>query len=244
MKRTLRGIVLVTILTIVISIANIANAFSFGGTLTSNDKLVAGQEVKVTLSLNNIDMGDGIRSIKVGKVSVGNEFDGISSASFSSSTFTPTYSNGGLVLMAGNPVTANGAVVTLTLKVKDGITAKSAVVKFENIVASSGTNTGDISIGTKTVTINADSSAVSGDESGTTTPTTPATSSNKNTSANTTKNTAKKTTKNTIQSSKTTAKRILNAGDATTMAIVAVVAVVAIVGCLGFIRYSKNKDIK
>lgn len=240
MKKTLRGIVLITILAIIISIANIANAFSFGGTLTSNDKLVAGQEVKVTFSLNNIDMGDGIRSIKVGKVSVGSEFEGISSSSFSSSSCTPTYSNGGLVLMAGNPVTANGAVVTLTLKVKDGITAKSAVVKFENIVASSGTNTGDISIGTKTVEIKANSSAVSGDEDGTTNTITPATTNNKNTPANT----AKKTTKNTIQSSKTTAKRILNAGDATTMAIIAVVAVVAIVGCLGFIKYSKNKDIK
>ena len=240
MKKTLRGIVLITILAIIISIANIANAFSFGGTLTSNDKLVAGQEVKVTFSLNNIDMGDGIRSIKVGKVSVGSEFEGISSSSFSSSSCTPTYSNGGLLLMAGNPVTANGEVVTLTLKVKDGITANSAVVKFENIVASSGTNTGDISIGTKTVTINANSSAVSGEETATTTPTTPEKNSNKNTPANTTKN----TTKNTIQSSKTTAKRILNAGDATTMAIIAVVAVVAIVGCLGFIKYSKNKDIK
>ena len=239
MKKTLRGIVLITILAIIISIANIANAFSFGGTLTSNDKLVAGQEVKVTFSLNNIDMGDGIRSIKVGKVSVGSEFEGISSSSFSSSSCTPTYSNGGLVLMAGNPVTANGEVVTLTLKVKDGITANSAVVKFENIVASSGTNTGDISIGTKTVTINANSSAVSGEETATTTPTTPEKNSNKNTPANTTN-----TTKNTIQSSKTTAKRILNAGDATTMAIIAVVAVVAIVGCLGFIKYSKNKDIK
>ena len=86
MKKTLRGIVLITILAIIISIANIANAFSFGGTLTSNDKLVAGQEVKVTFSLNNIDMGDGIRSIKVGKVSVGSEFEGISSSSFSNSS--------------------------------------------------------------------------------------------------------------------------------------------------------------
>lgn len=239
MKRTLKGIVITTILAIIISIANIANAFSFEGKLTSDGMLVAGQEVKVTLSLNNIDMGDGIRSIKVGKVTAGSEFEGITSSSFSSSSCTPTYSNGGLVLMAGNPVSANGAVVTLTLKVKDGITANSATVKFENIVASSGTNTGDISIGTKTVEIKANSSAVSGDEDGTTT-TTPATTNNKNTPANT----AKKTTKNTIQSSKTTAKRILNAGDATTMAIVAVVAVVAIVGCLGFIKYSKNKDIK
>lgn len=240
MKRTLKGIVITTILAIIISIANIANAFSFEGKLTSDGMLVAGQEVKVTFSLNNIDMGDGIRSIKVGKVTAGSEFEGITSSSFSSSSCTPTYSNGGLVLMAGNPVSANGAVVTLTLKVKDGITANSATVKFENIVASSGTNTGDISIGTKTVEIKANSSAVSGDEDGTTTPTIPATSSNKNTSVNTTKNTSK----NTIQSSKTTAKRILNAGDATTIAIIAVVAVVAIVGCLGFIKYSKNKDIK
>lgn len=35
---------------------NLSNAFSFKANLSSNDKLVKGQEVKVTLSLSGIDM--------------------------------------------------------------------------------------------------------------------------------------------------------------------------------------------
>lgn len=208
--------------------------------MSSNDKLVAGQEVKVILSLSAIDMGDGIRSIKVGKVTVGNEFENISSASFSGSTFMPTYSNGGLVLMAGNPVTTDGTAVTLTLKVKEGVTAKSAVVKFENIVASSGTNTGDISIGTKTVTINADSSANSGSEPGTVTPT-PATDNKKNDVKN---NSSKNNTKNAISSSKTTSKKLPKAGDVASIVVISAISIIAIVAVANLVRYSKNKDIK
>lgn len=248
MKKTLKAIVLMAILTIILSISNISNAFSYNASLNkSTNKLEAGAEVKLTLNLSNIDMDDGILSIKVGNIVVGDAFEAISQSNFTGvNGWAPTYSNGALSISSGTKLTNAGDVVVLTLKVKSGNTAKSSTVKFQNMLASSGTNTGDIKISEVSATIgeengndnNSSNPAVSEKQN------TPATSSNKNTSANKTKNTSKNTAKNTIQSSKTTAKRILNAGDATTMAIVAVVAIVAIVGCLGFIKYSKNKDIK
>ena len=171
MKRTVKGIAIMVIIAMIIGIVSISNAFSFNANLSSGDKLVAGSEVKVTLSLSSIDMDEGIRSIKVGKITVGEEFETVTSANFTSNTWMPTYSNGGLVLMSGTPIKNDGVAVTLTLKVKSGISKNSSTIKFENIVASSGSNTGDISIGTKTITIKANEPAQSGE--GTTNPSTP-----------------------------------------------------------------------
>lgn len=156
MKKTIKMIAIMAIATMIIGISNISKSFSFNANLSSDNKLVAGQEVKVTLSLSGIDMDDGIRSIGISKITVGDEFEPITATSFSSNAFAPTYLNGGLNLISGNPVKDGVAAVTLTLKVKAGTTAKTATVKFENIVASSGLKTGDISVGTKTVTIKAD----------------------------------------------------------------------------------------
>lgn len=155
MKKTLKGIVMMIIIAMVISISNISSAFSFKANLVSKDKLIAGKEVKVTLSLSSINMDDGIYSIQIGKITVGNAFEGISQSSFSSNKCMVTYANGGLVLMSSTPIKSSEEVVTLTLKVKKGTNAKSDTVKFENIVASSGSNTGDISAGTKTIKIEA-----------------------------------------------------------------------------------------
>lgn len=166
MKKTQKVIAIMIVVAIVMGV-NISNAFSFNANLSSNDKLVAGKEVKITLSLSSINMDEGIRSIKVGKITVGEEFEPVSSTSFSSSTWMPTYSKGGLVLMSGTPVKNEGVAVTLTLKVKPGVTAKSSTIKFENIVASSGLKTGDIAVGTKTITVKANDTATSGNNTST-----------------------------------------------------------------------------
>lgn len=155
MKKTLRIIIMMIITIMIIGGTNITNAFSFNAGVSSDEKLVAGQEVKISLSLSDINMDEGIYSIQVKKIVVGDAFEPISQSNFSSNTCMPTYTNGGLVLMSGTPIKNSGEVVTLTLKVKEGISAKSDTVRFENIVASSGSNTGDISAGTKTITIEA-----------------------------------------------------------------------------------------
>lgn len=244
MKTTVKVVVMMTIIAVIIGITNISNAFSFNASLASNEKLVTGQEVKVTLSLSNINMNEGIRSIKVGKITLGEEFEAISSTSFSSSTFSPTYSNGGLILMSGTPVTNAGVAVTLTLKVKPGITTKSSTIKFENIVASSGSNTGDISVGTKTITIKANETTESTNknETGATNTLTNTNTNNtsntktetKNSVANVTNTTTKKAT-----NSNTLPKKLPKAGNTEGFIMISLILVVAVVGIVSFIKYKK-----
>lgn len=246
MKTTVKVVVMMTIIAVIIGIANLSNAFSFNASLASNEKLVAGQEVKVTLSLSNINMDEGIRSIKVGKITLGEEFEAISSTSFSSSTFSPTYSNGGLILMSGTPVTNSGVAVTLTLKVKPGITTKSSTIKFENIVASSGSNTGDISVGTKTITIKANETTESNNknETGATNTSTNTNTNNnsnnstktetKNSVANVTNTTTKKST-----NSNTLPKKLPKAGNTEGFIILSLILVATVVGIVSFIKYKK-----
>ncbi len=236
MKRTIETIVImIIILIIIIGIANISNAFSFNANLSSSDKLVAGQEVKVTLSLSGINMDDGIRSIKIGKITVGEEFETITSTNFTSNTYAPTYSNGGLVLMSGTPIKSDGVAVTLTLKVKAGVSANSSTVKFENIVASSGSNTGDISVGTKTIAIKANEPVQSGDGTGTKNPpTNPSTPSSTQSGTNTLA--GKNTTKGTVATT-ASKKELPKAGKSENTAMILLILCIASVASISFIKY-------
>lgn len=235
MKKAMKIISMVTIMAIIIGIVNISNAFSFNASLSSKDKLVAGQEVKVTLTLNNIDMDDGIRSIKVGKITIGEEFEEITAKSFSSTTWMTTYANGGLVLMSGTPITDEGVAVTLTLKVKQGITAKSSTVSFENIVASSGSNTGDIKVDTKTITIKAEEKVEGGDQ----TPTNPTTPTEPTTPTNPTTPTITDKTENPPK--EILPSKIPQTGEKEeiTMIVALLMVITAIFGVVSFIKYKK-----
>lgn len=236
MKKTIKIISIITIMAIIISIVNISNAFSFNVSVSSNDKLVAGQEVKVTLTLSNIDMDDGIRSIKVGKITVGEEFEEITAKSFSSTIWMTTYSNGGLVLMSGTPITEEGVAVTLTLKVKQGITAKSSAVSFENIVASSGSNTGDITVDTKTITIKAEEKVEGGDQ----TPTTP-TEPEKPTTPNITDKEQNQPNKTENPPKEILPSRIPQTGEkeVITMIVASIMVITVVFGIVSFIKYKK-----
>ena len=226
MNKTIKTIMMMIILTMVIGIVNISNAFSFNASLSSSDKLVAGQEVKVTLSLSGIDMDDGIRSIKIGKITVGEEFETISSTNFTSNVWMPTYSNGGLVLMSGTPIKSDGVAVTLTLKVKAGVTADSSTIKFENIVASSGSNTGDVSVGTKAITIK------------TNPPTKPSNPNGTQNETNT--STGKNTSKGTVSES-ASKKELPKAGESKSIVVISLILIVIVAGVLSFMKYKKTK---
>lgn len=243
MKKTIKIISIVTIMAIIIGIVNISNAFSFNASLSSNDKLVAGQEVKVTLTLSNIDMDDGIRSIKIGKITVGEEFEEISAKSFASTTWMTTYANGGLVLMSGTPITDEGVAVTLTLKVKQGITAKSSTISFENIVASSGSNTGDITVDTKTITIKAEE----GNETPTN-PTTPTDPENPTTPTNPTTPNITDKDQNQPNKPENPPKEILPSRipqtgekEVITMIVTSLMVITLVFGIVSFIKYKKIK---
>lgn len=236
MRKIVKMISIILIATMVIGIANLSNAFSFDASLSSNDKLVAGQEVKITLSLSSIDMDDGIRSIKVGKITIGEEFEPIATTSFSSDTWMPTYSNGGLVLMSGTPVKTEGIAVTLTLKVKEGITANSSTIKFDNIVASSGSNTGDIAVETKSITITADKPTTdeNGDETTNSGTTGNIQEENKQATEQNVDNTPKGET-----SSKMAPNKLPKTGSTENVVIIALILIVTGVGIVFFAKYKK-----
>lgn len=232
----------ILIICITLAISNISRAYSANADLLSASKLEAGKDVKVTLTIKDIDADDGIRSITIGKVTYDtNVFEPITSSSFvGENGWSATYStsSGKLAIINGNPMTANNSVVTLTLKVKEGITEKSTQVKFENIVvASSSTTTGNIQIGTKTVTVYEDKNAQSGSEG------TNQGMNQSGTKANTTTPSSTKNNKN-ITTSKSTSNKLPKAGDASTIAIVSVAVILAVIAIVGFIKYTKQKDIK
>ena len=186
-----RILTLLVVIAMVIGITNISNAYSVTGSLSSSDKLVAGGTASVTFSLGSIDAEDGVRSITIDKVNYDtNVFEAITSSSFTASNgwkVSYSASSGAMTLTNDTPVNSASSVVTLALKIKSGITATSASVSFQGIVASSGLTTGDIAIGTKTATLKTDAAA---EESST--PATPAKSTTPAASSTTT--TSKQTT--------------------------------------------------
>lgn len=230
----------ILVMCIILTISTISKAYSAGGDLTSSSKLEAGKDVKVTLTIKNIDADDGIRSITVGKINYDtNVFEAITASSFvGENGWSATYSanSGKLAIINGNPMTANNAVVTLTLKAKQAITDESTTIKFENIVvASSSTTTGNISVGTKNVTIYANKDSQSGSETPKTDPTS---------QPSTTPGTSKKNTTKNITTSKTKSTKLPKAGDASTIAIASVAVILLIIAIVGFTKYTKQKDIK
>ena len=237
MKNTLRLKIAISviIMIMILGISNISNAYSVGATLSSGDKLVAGKNVTVTLSLSSIDAGEGLSSITVDKINYDtNVFETISASSFAGNNgWNPTYStkSQGLTLTNNTHITANGAAVNLTLKVKDGVTAKSSIIKFEGIVASAGLTTGDINVGTKTLTVNADSEANGGSES------TPSTGTS-------TPSTTTQDTTNNQQGKVTTAKKA-NISQLPKAGLETGIVFVLVAGLLvGIVFYAKYKNIK
>lgn len=137
--------------------------------------------------------------------------------------------------MSGTPIKSDGVAVTLTLKVKAGVTADSSTIKFENIVASSGSNTGDISAGTKIITIKANAPAESGDGAGTTNPSNPNGTQNQ-TNTSTGKNTSKGTISETASK-----KQLPKTGSSESIVVISLILIVTVVGVLSFMKYKKTK---
>lgn len=241
MKKTLKlkTLIALIVLAVVVGISSISNAYSVGASLSSGDKLVAGESVNVTLSLSDIDADTGVTAITVNKVSYDtNVFETITADSFKGANgWTPSYSTNSqaLTLTNNTHIKDASAAVTLTLKVKAGITATSATVKFEGIVASAGLTTGDIDVGTKTITVKAEEKAETGSEN----------TQNTNTIAptqNTTKSNS--TTTSTINQTTTTSTKanlsnLPKAGISS--GIIFVVAIGAVAGVIFYVKYRNIK---
>lgn len=243
----LKTITSLLIILMIVAIANISRAYSVDADLSSSGKLKGGQEVKVTLSFKAIDALDGLRSGTIDQIVYDkNIFEEITDDSFDGQNkWSTAYSNGKLVITKSNPMTSNAAVATLTLKVKEGVTAESTKVEFKGIVVASGSvatgGTGNIAVTDQQVTIYADKEGTSGTED----PKTNTLAGTNETNTSKTNTAAKSNTStNKITSSKTTSSKLPKAGDAATIAIMAIIAIALLAGVVGYIKYSKNKDIK
>ena len=192
MKTKLKTLLTVSIMALIVVISTISNAASVGMTLSSNSKLKAGDTVTVTMSLGNIDAGNGIDTITAELNYDKNVFETVETSNLiASNSWTPTYASSTNMLTAvkNSKVTKGETVLTITLKVKSTLSVKSTTVTLKDIVVSGGRvqdgGTGDINVNNASVTINADSDAISKNEN---------TISNTTTTTNTTTNTTKQNT--------------------------------------------------
>ena len=228
MKTKLKTLLTVSVMALIVVISTISNAASVGMSLSSNSKLKAGDTVTVTMSLGNIDAGNGIDTITAELNYDKNVFETLETSSFvASNSWTPTYASSTNML----------TVLTITLKVKSTISVKSTTVTLKDIVVSGGRvqdgGTGDINVNNASVTINADSDAISKNEN---------TISNTTTTTNTTTNTTKQNT--TLKDNTVTKKTTLPKTGIEQGGVIAIV-VIAIVGTFSYVLYKKtSKEVK
>ena len=240
MKTKLKTLLTVSIMALIVVISTISNAASVGMTLSSNSKLKAGDTVTVTMSLGNIDAGNGIDTITAELNYDKNVFETVETSNLiASNSWTPTYASSTNMLTAvkNSKVTKGETVLTITLKVKSTLSVKSTTVTLKDIVVSGGRvqdgGTGDISVNNASVTINADSDAISKNEN---------TISNTTTTTNTTTNTTKQNT--TLKDNTVTKKTTLPKTGIEQGGVIAIV-VIAIVGTFSYVLYKKtSKEVK
>lgn len=244
MKTKLKTLLTVSVMTLIVVISTISNAASVGMSLSSNSKLKAGDTVTVTMSLGNIDAGNGIDTITAELNYDKNVFETLETSSFvASNSWTPTYasSTNMLTVLKNSKVTKGETVLTITLKVKSTISVKSTTVTLKDIVVSGGRvqdgGTGDINVNNASVTINADSDAISKNEN---------TISNTTTTTNTTNSSKTNTTKQntTLKDNTVTKKTTLPKTGIGQSGVIAIV-VIAIVGTFSYVLYKKtSKEVK
>ena len=240
MKTKLKTLLTISIMALILVISTISNAASVGMTLSSNSKLKAGDTVTVTMSLGNIDAGNGIDTITAELNYDKNVFETVETSNLiASNSWTPTYasSTNMLTVLKNSKVTKGETVLTITLKVKSTLSVKSTTVTLKDIVVSGGRvqdgGTGDISVNNASVTINADSDAISKNEN---------TISNTTTTTNTTTNTTKQNT--TLKDNTVTKKTTLPKTGIEQGRVIAIV-VIAIVGTFSYVLYKKtSKEVK
>ena len=236
MKIKLKTLITVSIMALIVVISTISNAASVGMSLSSSSKLKAGDTVTVTMSLGNIDAGNGIDTITAELNYDKNVFETVETSNLiASNSWTPTYasSTNMLTVLKNSKVTKGETVLTIT----STLSVKSTTVTLKDIVVSGGRvqdgGTGDINVNNASVTINADSDAISKNEN---------TISNTTTTTNTTTNTTKQNT--TLKDNTVTKKSTLPKTGIGQSGIIAIV-VIAIVGTFSYVLYKKtSKEVK
>lgn len=166
MKDKIKRLIIIEIMILIISImlATVctANSSSFKATTTANKtELKPGEEITITLSISDINMGEkGINTIE-GKIEYNKDiFEEIKNNSVQSlNNWTTTYNDessnlNGKFLSAnlGSGIKENTQVFKVTLKAKEGIkNTTDTQINFKNITSNDETNL--VSAGTKSVNV-------------------------------------------------------------------------------------------
>lgn len=154
----------VLVLIALISMATLSFAAgSANVTLASDSKLEEGSTVTINFNLTALQAGTGVNSLTADFDYDTDVFEEVTHTSFSSTTgWTPYYSASlkTLTLTNNAKVTSAQTIMTISLKVKAGITKNEATVSLKNIVLSGGSvaagGVGDIDAGTINITIKKD----------------------------------------------------------------------------------------
>lgn len=222
--KKVKALVIMLVISLVLSIASVVNAFSTTGTLTSSTtKLVEGETVTISFNLSNIDAGEGLQSMEATLDYDSNVFEALAATGVTGSngwnvTYEPTTKRVAGELDSTAKMKTNGTIATITLKAKSTISVNSTTVKLSEIIVSGGSvatgGTGDIEVSDAMVTL--------------TKPAAPAPST-----------TPSKTTPSTDKT--ISEKQIPQTGvNYTAVAIMAVVAVIGIICLVRYIVYKKN----
>lgn len=172
MKDKIKRLIIIEIMILIISImlATVctANSSSFKATTTANKtELKPGEEITITLSISDINMGEkGINTIE-GKIEYNKDiFEEIKNNSVQSlNNWTTTYNDessnlNGKFLSAnlGSGIKENTQVFKVTLKAKEGIkNTTDTQINFKNITSNDETNL--VSAGTKSVNVKINSTS-------------------------------------------------------------------------------------
>jgi len=169
MRKKILKIAIIMLVSLVIgaSIVN-AKASSFNWQVEANkSKLKPGEEVTISLSVSDIDMGDNGMNVLEGVIKYDKDvFEEITNSNIKSeSNWSTTYNaetsnslNGKfLAVNFSQGVTKNTKIFSVTLKVKEKITKqkeREQEIVFEDITSNDGTNL--VKNGSKTVKVNVD----------------------------------------------------------------------------------------
>lgn len=228
-KSKIKSLIAIAIIVMIVIINTVVLAanYSVGISLKSNAKLKEGETITINVNLTNVNAGEGINALTVGKIEYDtNVFEELSTASFTSTTnWSPTFATqtNKMTALKNEKVTKPETMFTITLKVKSSINVDSTTITLKDMVVSGGIvsngGTGDILVNDASITISKEKDAID-----ITKPT--------------------NNTTNTIKDTTTTNKTTLPKTGIAQYGTIAIV-IVAIIGIFSYVLYKKiSKDVK
>lgn len=148
MKRRMLKKILVILITLILmliatnmEVKAVTDSYNIG-IITNKSTIEKGDSLEITLSLNDINVADGLGAYQATLEYDKNIFEYVSIEGLNSWD-TPIYNNGTFVTTTktGENIKSGEYVAKITLKVKDNISGENTTIKIVNITASTGTET-------------------------------------------------------------------------------------------------------